>query len=428
MSWPKYCSVATTLKAPAWAGAAPPWDLSFTCPFVLRAPWLTWHNPLTRYASYHPCLHIADPAWQGPGWLGRVGDVADTWLERQGALLVEFEAPLVTGPKLPAQQQSVVLEEDVILFSPSVEYSLQPGDKVLAPWEPDQQRYGPGTVLLGLEARDPERASKEEEITVHFWNGKIATVPLGGAWWVPPAVWKKAMERLHKPFTREHPSPLLWAPCCPLLGPVAGYVTNGLPLGTPFLCPPSYPYACCQLLCQGCLCCSPLVGPTWWPLTRTSGVTATEHPEAELKPTAQLLPLEGPKEEEVAVQAPVAVSSSSSSPEEDLENDLEMGRPQRLMVDSTVNTDPILLEKSPRRQSGFCQPEWRYWKRNRSEPHPGKPGTRCCNIQKEKGNKPQRVQTVVVGNTKELILEATSTKPLQILPEEAERRKLSQVL
>ncbi|XP_070130842.1 uncharacterized protein C11orf16 homolog isoform X1 [Equus caballus] len=447
MPLPKYCSVAPTLRAPAWAGAAPRWDLSFACPFALQAPWLPGHSALTSYAAYPPCLHVADPAWQGLGWLGRVGDAADTWvlarrepdgfyyraqikaapeLERQGALLVEFEAPLVTGPKLPAQQQSVVLEDDVIQFSPSMEYSLQPGDKVLAPWEPDRQRYGPGTVLLGLEARDPKRASKEEEITVHFWNGKIAPVPLGGVRWVPPAVWKKAVERLHKPFTREHPSPLLWAPCCPLLGPVTGYVSNGLPLGTPFLCPPCHPYACCQLLCQGRLCCCPLVGPTWWPLTRTSGVTATERPEAELKPTAQLLPLEGPKEEEVAVQAPMAVpSSSSSSEEEDLENDLEMGLPQRLMVDSTVNTDPILLEKSPRRQSGLCQPDWRYWRRNGPEPHPGKPGTRGGNIQKEKGNKPQQ-QTTVVGSTKELVLEATDMKPLQVLPK-AERRKLSQV-
>lgn len=78
-------------------------------------------------------------------------------LERQGALLVEFEAPLVTGPELPAPKQNVVLGEDVIQFSPPTEHSLQPGDKVLAPWEPDrQQRYGPATVL-GLEARGPRR-------------------------------------------------------------------------------------------------------------------------------------------------------------------------------------------------------------------------------------------------------------------------------
>ena len=70
---------------------------------------------------------------------------------------MEFEAPLVTGPELPAQRQSVVFEEDVIQFSTTMDYSLRPGDKVLAPWGPDQQCYGPGTVLLGLEARDPQR-------------------------------------------------------------------------------------------------------------------------------------------------------------------------------------------------------------------------------------------------------------------------------
>lgn len=192
-------------------------------------------------------------------------------------------------------------------------------------------------------------------------------------------MWKKAVERLHKPLTRQYPSPLLWAPCCSLLGPVAGCVISGLSPATLFLCPPCLPNTCCQLLCQTCLCCYPWAGPTWWPLARTSEATAREHPEVEVKPTAQLLPLEGPEEEEVvAVQAPMGVSSSSSSSsseEEDLKNDLELGLPQRLAVDSTVNMDPILLEKSPRRQGGLCQPEWRYWRRIRYEPSPGKPGT-----------------------------------------------------
>lgn len=202
-------------------------------------------------------------------------------------------------------------------------------------------------------------------------------MPLRGVQWVPAAVWKKAVDGLHKPYAREHPRPLLWAPCCSVVGPVAGFATSGLPLSPPFLCAPCYPHTGCQLLVQGCLCCCPLAGPTWWPLIRTSGVAAREAPEAELKPTAQLLPLESPEEEEAAVQAPVAVSSSassSSSEDEDLENELEMGPPQRLLVNSTVNTDPILLEKSPRKQGGLCQPEWRYWRRNGPEPHPGKPG------------------------------------------------------
>ncbi|XP_021566326.1 uncharacterized protein C11orf16 homolog [Carlito syrichta] len=444
MPLPKYCSVATSLQTLGWDRAVPCWDLSFACPFGLQAPWLTRHNPLTRYASQHPCLLIADPAWQRPGWLGRVGDAADTRvlarrgpdgfyyraqikaapeLERQGVLLVEFEAPFVTGPKLPVQQQCIVLEEDVIQHSTSVEYSLQPGDKVLAPWEPDQQRYGPGTVLLGSNTRgNRQRASKEEEITIHFWNGKTAKVPLGGVWWVPPAIWKKAVERLYKPSAREHPRPLLWAPCCFLPGSVPGCLTNGLPLGTPFLCPPCYPCTCCQLLCQSYLCGCPLAGPSWWPLASTSEGTVREHPELKLEPTAQLLPLEGPREKEVAKHAPTAVSSSSSSSSEDLEKGLEMGSPQRPMVNSAVNTDPLVLEESAR-QRGLHQPVWRYWRTNGPEPQPGMPGTRCGNIWKEKDNKQERVQTVAMGTPKELVLEVISMKLPQTLPESAEHRK-----
>ncbi|KAM6174023.1 uncharacterized protein C11orf16 homolog [Erethizon dorsatum] len=446
MPLPKYCSVATTLQAPGWGCAAVAGDLSFACPFARRAPRLPRAHALIRYASPHPCLHIADPAWQGPDWLGRVRDAANTWvlarrepdglyyraqikaapeLERQGILLVEFEAPLVTGPKLPAQRQSVVSEEDVVLLSPYVEYSLRPGDKVLAAWEPGRQRYGPGTVLLGSEVRDNQRASKEEEITVHFWNGKTAQVPLGGVRWVPPTVWKKAVERLSKPHTSEHPSALLWAPCCSPLGTVTGGITNRLPPDTAFLCPPCHPHACCQLLCQGYLCCCLSMSSTWWPLTRTSDSTARELPESELKPAAQLLPLKGPKEEAGVVHVPPAVSSSSSSSscEEDLEDNLEMGLPQRLVVNSSVNTDPILPER-PLMQSGSRQPEWRYWRRNGQEPCPRKPGIRCHNIQKEQDNKQEKVQAAVVGTTKELALKATNTKPLQTVLEGAQHRKL----
>lgn len=202
-------------------------------------------------------------------------------------------------------------------------------------------------------------------------------MPRGGVWGVPPAVWQKAVERLHGHFISRPPTTLLWAPCCSLLGPGTGYVTHGLPLGTPFLCPPCHPRACCQLLCQGCPGCCPLAGPTWWPLSRTLGATAREQPEAELKPKVQPLPLEAPKKEKVAVQAPVAVSSSSSSSfsEGDLEKDLETGLPQRLVVDSTVTSDPVPPEKTRRRQAGLGQPEWRYWRRNGPEPLPGKPGT-----------------------------------------------------
>ncbi|KAM4845252.1 uncharacterized protein C11orf16 homolog isoform 2-T2 [Thomomys bottae] len=389
---PKYCSAARTLKATGFHCVAPPSDLSFTCPFALRAPWFPRHDTLTRSDSYHPGLHIAHSAWQGLSQPGDIGDAAGTWVlarrnpdgfyylaqvkatpevERRGALVVKFEAPLATGPKLPAQRQSIVLEEDVIRLSPSVAYSLQPGDKVLAPWGLDQQRYGPGTILSGVKMRgDRQKASKEEEIIVYFWNGMTAKVPLHEVKRVPLTVWKKAVERLQKPCMTEHPE-ALWVPCCSLLRPVPGCFTNGPPPDTLFLCPSCHPHACCQLLCQDCLCRHPLAGPTWWPLTRTSEFTSREVPGSEPKPTAQLLPLKGPKDEAGAEYAPMAVPSLSL--EEDVsEKNLEMGFPQRLMVNRAVNTDPILPVKCVR-QRGPCQPPWRYWRRNGPEPHSGKP-------------------------------------------------------
>lgn len=48
---PKYCSVATAMKAPDLHGAVPPWNMAFTCPFAMQAPWLPTHCTFTRYQS-----------------------------------------------------------------------------------------------------------------------------------------------------------------------------------------------------------------------------------------------------------------------------------------------------------------------------------------------------------------------------------------
>ncbi|CAH6792940.1 BC051019 [Phodopus roborovskii] len=390
LSLPKYCSVAANRKAPDLDAAALPWDLSFTCPCARQAPCLPMNCTLTRCASCHPCSHTVDTPWQGLSWPRRVGDAAGPWvlarrepdgfyyvaqiktapeLERQGALVVEFEAPLVTGLKLPAQQRRVVFPEDVIQFSPSVPHSLKTGDKVLAPWEPEQQQYGPGTVLLGLKKQKGQRASKEEEITVHFWNGKTIQVPVDKVRWVPPTVWKKAVERLQTSHTRNYHSAFIGVPHCSALGPQTGCVRHRPSLNSSFLCSPGLSCARCQFLYQSCFCGCPLVGPSWWSLTRTSEVTSRKLPEPELKPTAQLLPLQGPTEQAIAA---FSYNMSSSSEEENSESHLEMGLPQRQMVSRAVNTDPTFSEK-PLQQGQPCQPEWRYWRRNGPEPPPGKP-------------------------------------------------------
>ncbi|EDL16950.1 mCG6709, isoform CRA_a [Mus musculus] len=236
---------------------------------------------------------------------------------------------------------------------------------------------GTGWLLLSGSDKGCSRASKEKEITVHFWNGKTTKVPLGSVRWVPPTVWKKAVERLQAPHTRDCHSSCLWVPHCSQLGPRAGCTTHRHPLDSSFLCPPCLSCACCQLQCQSSC---PLVGPSWWPLTRTSELTTRKLPEPEVKPTAQLLPLQGPKEEPVAeLSYNMFSSSSSSSEEENSESHLEMGLPLRQMVSRAVNTDPILSETTSLQQYSPHKPEWRYWRRNGPEPPPGKPGIRCHN-------------------------------------------------
>lgn len=204
-------------------------------------------------------------------------------------------------------------------------------------------------------------ASTEKEITVHFWNGKTTEVPLDRVRRVPPTLWKTAVERLQTPRTRECHGSCLWIPYCSQLGCNTGCVTHRHPLDSSFLGPPCLSCAPCQLQYQGSC---PLVGPSWWPLTRTSEFTTRKLPEPEVKPTAQPLPLRGPKEEAVAALS--YNMSSSSSEEADSESHLEM-------VSRAVNTDPILVETSLRQCSPH-KPEWRYWRRNGPEPPPGKPG------------------------------------------------------
>lgn len=211
-------------------------------------------------------------------------------------------------------------------------------------------------------------ASKEEEITVHFWNGKTTKVPLDRVRCVPFTVWKKAVERLQTPHTRGCLSSCLWAPHCSQLGSSTGCTMHRHPLHSS-LRPPCLSCVHCQLQCQSS---HPVLGPSWWPLTRTSELTTRKLSEPEEKPTAQLLPLQGPKEEAVAAFS-YNMCSFSSSEGENSESYLEMGLPQRQMVSRAVNTDPILSETSLRQWSPH-KPQWRYWRRNGPEPPPGKPG------------------------------------------------------
>ena len=50
----------------------------------------------------------------------------------------------------------------MIAYKDAIRHHVCLGDKVLAPWQPDG-RYGPGTVLDGIDRRDPQPTGKLEE-------------------------------------------------------------------------------------------------------------------------------------------------------------------------------------------------------------------------------------------------------------------------
>lgn len=77
---------------------------------------------------------------------------------------MEFARPLVSHGKHPVCVGKAA-KDDILEYTNGMKHSLLPGDKVLAPWEPDMVRYGPGTVLTGIETREPLRGKKNATAT-----------------------------------------------------------------------------------------------------------------------------------------------------------------------------------------------------------------------------------------------------------------------
>lgn len=69
---------------------------------------------------------------------------------------MEFDRLMVEGSSCETVLQ-LTSSLDMVPHTQAHGHSLVPGDKVLAPWEPSLARYGPGSVIQGVEIRDPLR-------------------------------------------------------------------------------------------------------------------------------------------------------------------------------------------------------------------------------------------------------------------------------
>ncbi|XP_067151626.1 LOW QUALITY PROTEIN: uncharacterized protein C11orf16 homolog [Apteryx mantelli] len=371
----KYCSAMTALDKFSCYCAVSTVNPCCRNSLVVHAAWIT--KPLTPGGKIK-CQWISrrllspDAAWKGPsvpvrsaalasnvpvlvrgehdGFYYR-GTVKEELESERGMFLVEFAKPLVAHGKCPVCVQKTI-KDDILEYVNGMKHSLLPGDKVLAPWEPDMVRYGPGTVLMGVETRDPLRASEDEEIMVQFWNGKKAKLPLGVALWIPPSLWERIVEMIHMPFTsrlkpRENPdtNSCIFS-CSPVTVLIPLCTVDSLAKHS-LLCSLCWPHfhchcggICCSSVHARCICCCHPHTDGWWPLPSRSSVLQREKEEAEpsSKPSSLLLALEGPKQEGAAAAA-------ASSPSSDSEHDLELFPTKSTMMDSAVNMDSSLLEK-----------------------------------------------------------------------------------
>ncbi|CAH1799465.1 unnamed protein product [Owenia fusiformis] len=111
--------------------------------------------------------------------------------------LVEF------GPCKHGRFTDTVYQEtfnhDIISYKDAQRHAIVVGDKVLAPWTHQGEKFGPGVVLEGVEKRYTDGTCEDKELTVNFFNGKTEKVPLNVAVWVPDALHERIKFELQLP-------------------------------------------------------------------------------------------------------------------------------------------------------------------------------------------------------------------------------------
>ncbi|XP_035251304.1 uncharacterized protein C11orf16 homolog [Anguilla anguilla] len=351
----KYCSAGAVLSRPLSCSLCAP---LFLCPYRCSLGHLGGECPVSvcsrAWGSYSgPPAFLPGSRVLARRELDRfyyLGTVREELQGRRGVYLVEFDRPAVeAGSCETALQLTTAL--DLVPHTQAHGHSLVPGDKVLAPWEPSLARYGPGSVIQGVEIRDPLRGRNESGLHVLFWNGCQVRVPGEVAVWIPPSLHERILQELQRPlcYHGDAHGCLPWpryalCPSLPCLDP---------PLPTRLAPPHHCPHK------------------EWWCLSavppQTNGLTGTtltsRREELERKVDAQLKELRGLR------RAGSHSSSSSSSLSEDVDEEPKLAGVDA--VSAAVNTDLSLLEKP--KSASLDRPAWRYWGRSCAEPQHRQP-------------------------------------------------------
>nr|XP_006133442.1 uncharacterized protein LOC102449238 [Pelodiscus sinensis] len=128
-----------------------------------------------------------------------LGHIAQEVKGSRECFLIEFEKSRLLRGKVQFRMQETPLY-DIIHYEDARRQPLAPGDRVLAPWEANGERYGPGTVLKGAESTDTQLASENSRVLVNFWNGQTKKVASDLALWIPLPLSERIILELQMPL------------------------------------------------------------------------------------------------------------------------------------------------------------------------------------------------------------------------------------
>lgn len=94
---------------------------------------------------------------------------------------------------------------DIIDYNEAERHSILTGDYVLAPWEPEGEKFRPGKVLHGQETRQSEPRSKDAKLTISFDNGVVANIKPDVVVWIPKEFYERVkLELQMTPSARRY--------------------------------------------------------------------------------------------------------------------------------------------------------------------------------------------------------------------------------
>ncbi|CAE1150681.1 unnamed protein product [Acanthosepion pharaonis] len=90
---------------------------------------------------------------------------------------------------------------DIIDYNEAARHSILTGDYVLAPWEPEGEKFRPGKVIHGQETRHSEPRSKDSKLTISFDNGIVANINPDIVVWIPKEFYNRVKMELQMPLS-----------------------------------------------------------------------------------------------------------------------------------------------------------------------------------------------------------------------------------